>query len=174
MRAVRFSSSETTTRSSPLSTSALDTFVPMFGRLVTAIMWSCDFCWITSSMSASRQRLRAFENGAGDFDHVHGQPAGRALHRRVADGDLAREFDTHLRFKVGCDGVHDLVEQLGFAIGALRRVGQEHVGDLAQQFAALLARSFLREIQKQGEIAWRRRHGQKTPLGQLGKLPGAS
>ncbi len=99
-----------------------------------------------------------FENRAGDFDDVHGEAAGGALHRNVADGDLAGEFDTDLGFEVGGDGADDFVEQLGLAIGALRRISQEDIGDLSQQLAAFLAGALFGQIEQQSEIVGVTRH----------------
>ena len=106
-----------------------------------------------------------FENRAGDFDDVHGEAAGGALHGRVAGGDFLGEFDTHLCFKVGCDGDDDLVEQLGLAIRTLRRIRQEDVSDLAQKFAPLFAGSFLGEVEQKRKIVGGRRHA-GSPLSQ--------
>ena len=47
------------------------------------------------------QRSRTFKHRAGDFDVVHGEAAGRAVQRHVADGDFLGKLDADLRFEVG-------------------------------------------------------------------------
>jgi hypothetical protein len=111
------------------------------------------------------QRLRAFDDGAGDFDLVEGEAAGRALQRRGRHGDLLGELDANLRFQVGGHGADDLVEQRGFTLRTVvRRLGQKHVRDLAQQLAALLAGCLFREIQKHRKTGRAgRRHAHYLP-----------
>ncbi len=101
--AVRFSSSEATTRSSPLATSALETFSPMSGRLETASMWSWDFSLMTSRMSAS---VSAFERSiTGRATSMTSMARRRAVRctGTLLVGDLLGEFDADLRFEVSGD-----------------------------------------------------------------------
>jgi len=74
------------------------------------------------------------------------------------------EFDADLGFEIDGNGDDDLVEQLGLAIRTLRRVGQEHVGDLAKKLAPLLAGAFLREVEQKRKIVGGRHHA-RSPLG---------
>ena len=75
------------------------------------------------------------------------------------DADDARVLRARaLMLEVGGDGADDFVEQHGLFFGSVRRVGEEHVRDLAQQFTALFARAFFGEVEQEREIVGAGRH----------------